>query len=79
MKWIYNRFFYFFSKCGGYHVDLNKAFLEGIDDLDCDEQMSKFLKKILKYEFDLNKNRNQTQTDISEQYRNWIENFSDGD
>lgn len=60
-------------------MDLNKAFLEGIDDLDCDEQMSKFLKKILKYEFDLNKNRNQTQTDISEQYRNWIENFSDGD
>ena len=79
MKWIYNLFFYFFSECGGYHVDLNNAFLEGIDELDCDEQINKFLKKILKYEFDLNKHRNQTQTDISEQYRNWIENFSEGD
>lgn len=60
-------------------VELNKAFLEGISDLDCDENMGKFLKKILDYELILSDDKSYTQTDISEKYRALIENFSDGE
>lgn len=58
-------------------VELNKAFLEGISDLDCNENMRKFLKKILDYELVLNDDKSYTQATISEQYRTLIENFSD--
>lgn len=60
-------------------VDLNKDFINGISDLECDESMDKFLKKILNYELELYKEKNNTQTAISEQYRILIENFSDGE
>ena len=60
-------------------VELNKAFEEGISDLDCDKSMSKFLNKILKYELSLDENKNKTQNDILNDYRSWIENFSEGD
>ena len=60
-------------------VDLNNAFIDGISDLDCDENMEKFLKKILNYELILYEDKNNTQTTISEQYRSLIENFSEGE
>lgn len=60
-------------------VDLNNSFVEGISDLDCDENMAKFLKKILNYELSLNKDKNNTQSTILENYRSVIENFSEGD
>ena len=60
-------------------VDLNDAFLDGISNLDCDETMEIFLKKILNYELELNNDKSSTQTTISEQYRSWIENSSEGE
>lgn len=60
-------------------VDLNKAFDEGISNLECDEKMAAFLEKVLKYELSLSDDKNTTQSAISEQYRKWIENFSEGD
>ena len=60
-------------------VELNKSFEEGISDLDCNEQMSKFLIKILNYELNLNENKNKTQSDVLEQYRKWVEYSSEGD
>ena len=60
-------------------VDLNKAFDEGISNLECDKKMVDFLEKVLKYELSLTEDKNSTQTSISEQYQKWIENFSEGD
>lgn len=59
--------------------DLNKAFEEGIANLECDKKMDVFLKKVLKYESSLSEDKSSTQTTISEKYRKWIENFSEGD
>lgn len=58
-------------------VDLNNDFIEGISSLDCDENMDKFLKKILDYELQLYKEKNNTQSKISEKYRSLIETFSE--
>ena len=60
-------------------VELNKAFSEVISNLECDEKMENFLNKVLKYELELSDEKISTRTEISEQYRKWIENFSDGD
>ena len=60
-------------------VDLNKSFEEGISNLECDKSMADFLEKVLKYELSLSDDKSSTQTAISEQYRKWIENFSEGD
>ncbi len=77
MNWIYNIQFMY---CVGFiMVDLNKAFEEGISNLECDEKMGKFLEKVLKYELSLSDDKNSTQSAISEQYRKWIENSSEGD
>lgn len=58
-------------------VDLNKDFIDGISDLECSGNMDKFLKKILNYELELYKEKNNTQSTISEEYRILIENFSE--
>lgn len=60
-------------------VDLNKAIIDGISDIDCDENVAKFLEKILKYELQLSDDKNSTKTKISQQYREWIENYSGED
>ena len=60
-------------------VELNKAFLKGISDLDLDENMDKFLSKILQYELQLSDSKNRTQNEISEKYGELIENFAEGE
>lgn len=60
-------------------VELNKIFLKGISDLNCDKQMNEFLKNVLKYEWTFNENKNRTQSDVLDQYRKFIENSSEGD
>lgn len=58
-------------------IALNKDFVDGISELECEENMDKLLNKILNYELELYKNKNNTTSKIQEQYREFIENFSE--